>query len=62
MAVVAGVDEAAVAVGRSMAKQWAFCSTPPMTTRASPKSHWAWPGEWDNGTNISRDWRRCSLT
>ncbi len=24
-----------------------------MTTRASPKSHWAWPGGWDNGTNIS---------
>ena len=22
-------------------------------TRASPKSHWAWPGAWDNGTNIS---------
>ena len=39
--------------GRSMTKQWVFCSTPPMTTRASPKSHWAWPGAWDKGTNIS---------
>ena len=24
-----------------------------MSTRASPKSHWAWPGGWDSGTNIS---------
>ena len=24
-----------------------------MITRASPKSHWAWPGAWDSGTNIS---------
>ena len=30
--------------GRSMTKQWVFCSTPPMATRDSPKSHWAWPG------------------
>ena len=40
--------------GRSKTRQWAFRSTPPMTTRASPKSHWACPGEWDRGTNISR--------
>lgn len=37
-----------------MMKQWAFCSTPPMTTRASPKSHWACPGGWDRPKNIYR--------
>ena len=31
-------------------------------TRASPKSHWAWPGAWDKGTNISWVRRRFSLT
>ena len=56
------LDEASVAMGRSRTKQWAFCSTPPMITRASPKSHWACPGGWDRGTNISCDRRRCSLT
>ena len=48
--------------GRSITKQWAFYSTPPMIASASPKSHWAWPGGWDRGTNISWDRRRCSLT
>ena len=35
-----GLDEAPSLWGRSRTKQWAFCSTPPMLTRASPKSHW----------------------
>ncbi len=49
-----GLDEAAVAVGQVDDEAvGAFRSTPPMTTRASPKSHCAWPGGWDNGTNIS---------
>ena len=33
-----------------------------ITATASPKSHWAWPGPWVNGTNISRTRRRWSLT
>ena len=56
------LDEAAVAVGQVDYEAVAFRSTPPMMTRASPKSHWAWPGGWDRGTNISCDRRRCSLT
>ena len=47
--------------GRSRTKQWAFCSTPPMITHASPKSHWAWPGAWDRGANNSLVWRHRSL-
>ena len=49
-----GLDEAAVAVGQVDDETVGpLRSTPPMTTRASPKSHWAWPGGWDSGTNIS---------
>ena len=41
---------------------WASGAAEKWTTRASPKSHWAWPGGWDRGTNISLVCRRCSLT
>src|SRR5271157_1965796 len=40
--------------GRSIAKKWAFCSSPPTITSASPKSACAVPAAWVSGTNISR--------
>src|ERR1022692_471550 len=39
--------------GRSIAKKWILCSTPPITPIASPKSTWACPGGCTSGTNIS---------
>ena len=57
-----GLDEAAVAVGQVQDEAVGLALHSPDDPRASPKSHWACPGEWDRGTNISRDRRRRSLT
>ena len=57
-----GFHEAGITVGRSKARKWTLRATPPITAIASPKSAWAWPGEWTSGTNISRDRSRRSRT
>ena len=49
-----GLHKAAVAVGQVQDEVVGFLlNAPYMMTKASPKSHWAWPGAWESGTNIS---------
>ncbi len=55
-----GLHEAGVTVGKVEGKEVDLARTPPIT--ASPKSAWAWPGQWTSGTNISRDRSRRSRT
>ena len=57
-----GLHEAAIAVGQVQHQVVRLPLHPADDHRASPKSHWAWPGAWDKGTNISWVRRRRSLT
>ena len=57
-----GLDEAAVTVGQVQDEVVGLPLHPADDHAASPKSHWACPGGWDSGMNISLVWRRCSLT
>ena len=40
---------------RSASRSGPCAPVPPITNIASPKSAWAWPGEWTSRTNRSRD-------